>query len=650
MRQGGDLEGTRKSRARFRNLLLPTTNDYINEIDDELEILTNNANKQHIKNLFDSALRDHPVSIDLWLKYLNFCELNPEIISGDLVSEYKKAAAFAAWDLKRGHLLCNGNNINNKAIPYISHEDSSKSPFESFEADFPTNLTQYIEAVKASKFLNSSDKLTLCRVLFERAIETDSTFNYWETYLKFLRAEMGVSTIILNVNNRLIRVHPLNSSSWILLLENLELFNKLDEVQRVWKELLPKILLNSSHETFLSLQMAYLDCLRRKEGGNEVVLAFQMAIQEEELLFGRSGNEAVDPQGRLPRYFSRILLSQGEIERFRSVWQQILKQHAKEAAFWLEYLQLERTLMNRNELETITNGFKRAAASVTDYPETIFYEWIQFERQYGKSLQSLLDAQERIGKQRAILKEREQQRKQKEKSSNKRTRVESIKEPEPAAVTVESKVKSFNPDATLFVNNLPFNFTESDIATHFNYLISKLGNDGAKVKSIRMHMNSSGNAFKGHATIEFDSPETCAAILEKFNRHPADESGRPVFLAKYVSPLEKHQKTPSIDKSESDAKTLYISNLPFRETVRVEELFKGRLPGIQQIRHVYGKQFAYIEFENESMAAEALKLIPEIDESIKAAFSKPPAPKIAPKMSTTLLKPRSVSVNKKPRE
>ena len=173
-------------------------------------------------------------------------------------------------------------------------------------------------------------------------------------------------------------------------------------------------------------------------------------------------------------------------------------------------------------------------------------------------------------------------------------------------------------------------------------------------------MNSSGNSFKGHATIEFDSQKTANSILENFNRQTADESGRPVFLTKYASPLE--QKKPSI-KSESDAKTIFVSNLPMKESAKVEELFKG-LPGIQQIRHVQGKQFAFIEFESENCAAEALKQIKSIDKSVKAAFSNPPAGNkhhqstaattaatattatSTSKATVTLLKPRSLAIKK----
>ena len=649
----------RAGRNQFRSLLLPKSRDYLNWLHDELELISNLQDKQDVKNLFDSSLKDHPVSTDLWLEYLKFCEFNPEICS-DLNLEYRKAAAFVAWDLKRGHLL-NTKSIN-RAIPYTSQakreanlDDISPSPFESFELTFPNNLLEYIDAVKSCKLVNLSDKLTLCRVLFERALELNcSNFKIWEDYLKYLRSEMSVSTIILGVNDRLIRAHPLNPISWTLLIENLELFNKFAEIENVWNNLIPRRLLNSSHETFLTLQLTHLDSLRRQNVETEtLILAFQTAIQEEELQFGRH-NEATDPHGRLQRYFAQFLHFIGRFDRFHDVWKQLLKQHAKEAAFWLEYLQFERALIHRGgSIESVTTVFKRAAVAVTDYPETIFYEWIQFERKDGLSIKALLEAQERIEKQRQILKERDQQRKKREEAqnSNKRTRVESessirkavVVSNVPVPISVPVVKSSFNPDATLFVNNLPFNFLEKDIKNHFNNLIqSVLSPPSDWIKSIRMHMKLSN--FKGHATIEFDSPETAILVLEKFNRNPADESGRPVFLTKYISPVEKTKKPPlPLNKSESDAKTLYISNLPIKESIRVEELFKN-IPGIQQIRHVEGKHFCFIEFETELFACDGLKFISEseTDKKIKAAFSKPPINNT----TTTLLKPRSVAVKK----
>ena len=647
----------------FHALLLPKVQDWLKWLEDETESATIEGDKSRVKDLFEMALKDYPASNDIWFEYLNFCESNHSLIT-DLNTEYKKAAAFPAWNLQKGHLLFKNTPVS-RAIPYTSKakieagfDDVSLSPFESFEQNFPQNIEKYIETVQTAKFMNSTDKLTLCRVLFERAIEIEiGSSKIWEDYLKFLHSEMKVSSVILSVNYRLIRAHPLNVNFWILLLENLELFNRFDDFEKVFNETLPKILLKSSHKCFLALQMTRLDYLRRRGNKEELLVAFQTAIYDEEQQFsqGRKG-EPVDPQGRLSRYFGQVLVSLGEIEKFRNVWQLLLKQHAKEAAFWLEYLQIEKALaLNSKSNEIVSNGFKRAVAAVTDYPETIFYEWLQFEKQNGLSLQILLDARERVEKQRKILQEREQQRQQKEvnnSQSRKRTRVESDIETDTKSET-KQPLKSFNPDATLFVNNLPFSFTEKDIESHFNKLISKLpefDSEISQVKSIRMHMNSAGNSFKGHATIEFDSQKTAVALLENFNRQTADESGRPVFLDKYVSPLEqKKSPNPVTKKSESDAKTLYVSNLPTKESAKVEELFKS-LSGIQQIRHVEGKQFAFIEFESENCAVEALKEIKIIDKSIKAAFSNPPTGKqqtlAAPTVSTTLLKPRSVVVKK----
>lgn len=654
----GDLETTRKARARLNSLLVLKLPDWIQWIEDEISMISGKLeDKLRVKELFEMALKDYPASINLWLEYLNFCKSNPDIIP-DLEKEAKKASAFAAWHLQEGYkLLLLQSAPNPRAIPYtsaakraINLDDSSPSLFEIFEKEFPQNIEKYIDAVKSCKTMSSVDKLTLCRVIFERAIENDSSnFRLWEDYIKFMRSEMNVSSLILAINRRLTRTNPLNLNSWIILMENLELFGLFDEISQVWSEEIPEIFFEASHENFLALQSAHLDCLRRQQGKDEELLStFQTAIQDEEQVFG------IDPQGRLARYYAQVLFARGEIEKFRNVWQQLLKQHAKEAGFWLEYLQLERSFYlcsKQQDTSAVVNGFKRAVAAVTDYPETIFYEWLQFERQNSSSLQSLLDARDRIEKQRKILKEREEQRQSKETSNaatrNKRPRTTEVREVVIETQKTEPALKSFNPDATLFVNNLPFSFTETDIKNHFNNLLSELPANTAEVKSIRMHLNSSGKSFKGHATIEFNCPETAKIVLETFNRRSADESGRPVFLAKYVSPLDKKPASVMVDKTVSDAKTLYVSNLPVKETIRVEDLFKS-LRGIQQIRHVQGKQFAFIEFETEQLAEEALKEIPQIDKTIKAAFSKPPSNAIASTNTApmTMLKPRSVSIKK----
>lgn len=649
LRKFGDLDGFRRARDRFISLLYPSLKDWISWIEDECSMITNAEDERTVKHLFEQALTDYPVSVELWMKYLGFCE-SSQSFKIDCESESKRAAAFAGWSLKNGRSIFEHFRMPlNPSIPFGQPE------FEAFEAVFPQNLQQYLNTIKASKKLNSADKLTFSRSLFERALEIcgNREFVLWEEYLNFLRLEMNVSSVILGVSKRLTRTHPLNPSSWIILMENLEAFNKAAEIEnQLWPNELPQMLLQCNLEYFVSLQLARFDALRRS-ASKDLQGKLLTAIYDEETCFFDSSKGYSDPQARLLRYYSKVLLAVGDLDKFRSVWQQqILKHHAKEAAFWLEYIQLEKSLQGNAEL--VSNAFKKAAAAVSDYPETVFYEWIQFEREYGSSIHSLFEARDRIKKQKMLIKDREQQKALKEQKpqKSKRQRVEETVKSSQREETEDSEQQRvrFDPEATVFVNNLPFKFSESDIKNHFNTLLSELPEFSPEksVKSIRMHMNSSGKAFKGHATVEFDSVETAALVLEKLNRIPADDSGRPVFLAKYVSPLEQKRTSISPRSSEeSDARTLYVSNLPTKDSKAVEELFKS-LAGIRQIRHVDGKQFAYIEFEDERWAAAGLKEIPEIEESIKAAFSNPPKNKTEPPkpIKPVLLKPRSVVIRK----
>ena len=97
---------------------------------------------------------------------------------------------------------------------------------------------------------------------------------------------MNVSSLILAINRRLTRSNPLNVNSWIILMENLEIFGLFDEISQVWRKKFPKFF-EASHENFLALQSAHLDCLRRQQGKDEELLStFQTAIQDEEQVFG----------------------------------------------------------------------------------------------------------------------------------------------------------------------------------------------------------------------------------------------------------------------------------------------------------------------------------------------------------------------------
>jgi hypothetical protein len=169
LRRKGDLEATSAARFKFHKTLLPSPQELLKWLEDEVESATIQATKLKVIELFEMALKDYPASTEIWLEYLKFLEATPSICTADeLNSEYRKAAAFPAWNLQTGHLLL--KNSSSSGIPYTSKAklDTNPSPFESFEEIFPQNLEKYIEAVKSAKFMNSQDKLTLCRVLFER--------------------------------------------------------------------------------------------------------------------------------------------------------------------------------------------------------------------------------------------------------------------------------------------------------------------------------------------------------------------------------------------------------------------------------------------------------------------------------------------------
>jgi RNA recognition motif-containing protein len=696
LKELGNAEKFRESWSLYQSVLLPSVEDWLRFTDGFSSNNLASENVISLKVLFDQALKDHPASVELWLKYLRFLVDNSECLQLDeasLLTEFKKAGGFCGLDVKRGHLIFEeqARHFPNHPIPH-----SHRTHFESLETNFPLNFDEYRQRIQECKFVPSGDKVNLIRVLYERVLDTNGSIQEWQEYLKFLREQMNVSTIVLGVNYRMIRAHPLILSSWTNLIENLELFHKYGQVP-VELEKANKIPpFRSDRELFVGLKLSELAFLRRREVVNgrseDLFVKFQSSLQEEELAFGP------DPQARISRFFAQILTicsnerQEQQIEKMRRVWTHLLKIHAKEAAFWLEYLQLERAILigtfsNRDfQMKLITSTFKRATCSVTDYPETIFYEWLQFEGQFG-ALESLLDARDRVEKQRKLLQEREDQRKgrnvnvcknndgdintneSKYKATGKRLR--SSDDMDNAATNDDSTadtpnpavVKSFNPLATLFVNNLPFTLTEQDIQEYFEGLIRRLRVDekdsmtatSAVVKSIRMHRSAAhNNSFKGHATIEFDSQGTAQAILNRFNREPfGDASNRPVFLAPYNSPVIKSGNASKSHSHPLDENTLYISNI-LEDSILTQKLLP-LLQGVRQVRHVDGKRFAYIEFENRELAEKGLEMIENLSSSlkIKAAFSNPPkasesnTTKSTQTTTTQLLQPRSLMMKRR---
>ncbi|CAH2052150.1 unnamed protein product, partial [Iphiclides podalirius] len=176
---------------------------------------------------------------------------------------------------------------------------------------------------------------------------------------------------------------------------------------------------------------------------------------------------------------------------------------------------------------------------------------------------------------------------------------------------------------TLFVSNLEFKVNEQSLR-------DKLSEYGDIVS---MRVKAGVKAFGGSICYcQYKTPESVEAAL-KDDRTPL--GGRPMFLSRYSAtksrPAFKYATTAERNK-------LFVRNLPFGQCTKraLAELFQkhGALRDVRIVTHKDGKPkgLAYIEYEDEKSAAEALKATNGMQmggREIHVALSEPP-PKNTP--------------------
>ncbi|XP_039268549.2 spliceosome associated factor 3, U4/U6 recycling protein-like isoform X1 [Styela clava] len=175
---------------------------------------------------------------------------------------------------------------------------------------------------------------------------------------------------------------------------------------------------------------------------------------------------------------------------------------------------------------------------------------------------------------------------------------------------------------TIFVSNLDFKL--ENIEEKLQEIFSKCG----KIDEIRVARSHNGN-FRGFVFIQFTDENSAKEALKLDRQHI---NTRPMF----VSPNVDKKKHPNFKifryEVGLEKHKLFISNLSFKtteETLREEFGKHGTLKALRIVTNRSGqsKGLAYLEYENESEAAQALLKVDgkEIDGfNVKVEISNPP--------------------------
>uniref|UniRef100_A0A803XKQ1 Spliceosome associated factor 3, U4/U6 recycling protein n=1 Tax=Meleagris gallopavo TaxID=9103 RepID=A0A803XKQ1_MELGA len=182
---------------------------------------------------------------------------------------------------------------------------------------------------------------------------------------------------------------------------------------------------------------------------------------------------------------------------------------------------------------------------------------------------------------------------------------------------------------TVFVSNLSYNMTDPEVK------LKELFESCGEVAQIRPVFSNKGT-FRGYCYVEFKDEKSALQALG-LDRNVVE--GRPMF----VSPCVDKNKNPDFKvfrySTTLEKHKLFISGLPFSCTKEeLEDICKahGNVKDIRLVTNRAGKPkgLAYVEFENEAQASQAVLKMDGLtikEHIIKVAISNPPLRKLPDK-------------------
>ncbi|XP_061458306.1 squamous cell carcinoma antigen recognized by T-cells 3 [Rhineura floridana] len=177
-------------------------------------------------------------------------------------------------------------------------------------------------------------------------------------------------------------------------------------------------------------------------------------------------------------------------------------------------------------------------------------------------------------------------------------------------------------NVTVFVSNLSYSMAEPEVK------LKDLFANCGEVTEVRPIFSNKGT-FRGYCYVEFKDEK---AALQAFGLDRKTVEGRPMF----VSPCVDKNKNPDFKvfkySTALEKHKLFISGLPFSCTKEeLDEMCKahGNVKDIRLVTNRAGKPkgLAYVEFENETQASQAVMKMDGLtikDHVIKVAISNPP--------------------------
>ena len=351
---------------------------------------------------------------------------------------------------------------------------------------------------------------------------------------------------------------------------------------------------------------------------------------------GRAHRDTADPNCEILQFWGRLEYGPlNDMLSGRDLWTNVINStdNSTKAGLWIEFANLE---LKRN-VESARKIYKMALKSpfLNDIP-TVVMAFKGFERLHGTAnsierceefCEGILTEYYRqfqeaqvVPSERKPKKEKGVKRKQEIVESPSKTQkieegVKKVKLEEKKPHPHLSEIDTSRDHLRIFISNLAQETTEQEIIDAFPELL---------IKAVDLKTKENGRSL-GFGYAELATPELVDKALS-FDRRLVNN--RPAFITRVVR--DKAQREPKFKYAEEkEPNKLYVSGLPFETTKEeLQDVFSvcGK---IKDIRIPSGKKkgIAYVEYENEKFANEAVKKYDKFEMkgfTINVAISNPP--------------------------
>ncbi|KAL2918609.1 Splicing factor [Polyrhizophydium stewartii] len=442
----GDLDGLRASREAMSAVFPLAPDMWLAWIDDERRLAAEPDEKEHIVRLFERAVADYPV-ISVWQAYVAYLieeyeagveDGTPWITLDRLRLVFAAALKSLGKHFSKGHLVWNAIKdfelalLEDIARVRSMFLDRLKTPHEAIDgtlydySPFETSHggDKYTQLLIAATRLAETTKRGLraremqeqklteagqsfeafcayiaferkqpnggdverIQTLFERAIEVHCLQpGLWEMYFSFMAIRDKVPTTLVAIAERAVRNCMYSAPLWCNLLRAKTLARRpRSAVLADYNMAISFVALTGDTEQLVSVGLCRCELEKRfplwdPEASHDTARAGFTETAEYLETVGHA-----DTQLRVHAF--------GDPDAARSVYHAIVKDKPDSAEIWLEFVQFERM---HGQPVKVRSLLRQAAAHVTDVPERVFSEWIDFERTFGE-IDTLFEAEDKI--------------------------------------------------------------------------------------------------------------------------------------------------------------------------------------------------------------------------------------------------------------